>query len=391
METPAACIDGERVRYGGTNLLSGPKNKRKIIVTTLVLLALAALVYLQVRTWKKFDWQTFKEQTEDVNLLYIGLGVVVIYFDYYLRALRWKILLRPVIQTRSSRLLAPTMVGFTAVALLGRAGEFIRPFLIARKENLNMASQLAVWVVERIFDMGAFALIMAINILWAAPRLRELPGFSNGASKTVAGVEISAFRIFQLSGFALLAGVALVSWFALRVRKNPEGAARTCRRLFSGISPRLGDAAYHRVHKFGEGLNTIHDVKSFLQVSAISLVLWGTIGATYVAVTHAYSEIGPDMMPSGAFLLTAGSVAGGLLQLPVVGGGSQLATIAILKNIFGFDPEVSTSCGIMLWLVTFMSVIPAGLIMAHFERISLTKIEKESLEEEEKAISEEIG
>jgi hypothetical protein len=345
-------------------------------------------VYLQVRTWKRFDWETFKEQTEDVNLLYIGLGVIVIYFDYYLRALRWKILLRPVIQTRSTRLLAPTMVGFTALALLGRPGEFIRPFLIARKENLSMASQLAVWVVERIFDVGAFALIMAINILWAAPHLRELPGFSNGASKRVAGVEISAFRIFELSGFALLAGVALVSWFAFRVRNNPEGAARTCQRLFDRISPRLGNAVYHRVHKFGEGLNTIHDFKSFLQVSAISLLLWGTIGATYVAVTHAYSEIGPDMTLSSAFLLTAGSVAGGLLQLPVVGGGSQLATIAILKEIFWFGPEVSTSCGIMLWLVTFMSVIPAGLILAHYERISFTKVEKESLEEEEKAISE---
>jgi len=348
---------------------------------------LGALVYLQVRTWKKFDWQTFKEQTEDVNLLYIGLGVAVIYFDYYLRAVRWKILLRPVIQTRSTRLLAPTMVGFTALALLGRPGEFIRPFLIARKENLSMASQLAVWVVERLFDVGAFALIMAINILWAAPRLRELPGFSNGASKTIAGFEISAFRIFEFSGFALLAGVALVSWFAFRVRNNPEGAARTCQRLFARISPGLGNAAYHRVHKFGEGLNTIHDVKSFLQVSAISLLLWGTIGATYVAVTYAYSEIGPDMTLSSAFLLTGASVAGGTLQLPVVGGGSQLATIGTLVGVFDYPTELATSCGIMLWLVTFMSVIPAGLVMAHFERISLTKVEKESLEEEEKAVS----
>jgi hypothetical protein len=368
-------------------------NKRKMLITALVLLALGVLVYLQVTTWKKFDWQTFREQTEDVNLYYIGLGVAIIYFDYFLRAWRWKILLRPVRQTTTARLVAPTMIGFTALALLGRPGEFIRPYLIARKENLSMASQLAVWVVERIFDVGAFALIMAVNIIYInflpdEVVRRRFPGLFNGTSKTLAGVELSAFRIFELSGFGLLASVALVAWFAFRVRRNPESAARTCERLCNAISPRLGNAVYHRVHKFGEGLNTIQGFRSFLQVSAISLLLWGTIGATYVAVTHAYPDIAPDMTPSSAFLLTGASVAGGTLQLPVVGGGSQLVTIGTLVGVFKYPKELAISCGIMLWLVTFMSIVPVGLILAHFERISLTKVEQESLEEEEKAISE---
>jgi SRSO17 transposase len=38
----------------------------------------------------------------------------------------------------------------------------------------------------------------------------------------------------------------------------------------------------------------------------------------------------------------------------------------------------------MLWLTTFMSVIPAGLAMARSEHVSLMRIEEESLEEEEK-------
>jgi hypothetical protein len=361
-------------------------NKKKIAITALVVLALAALVYLQMKSWRTFDWRTFKEQTEDVKLFYIGLGVAVIYFDYYLRALRWKILLRPVCRTTSTRLLAPTMIGFTGLALLGRPGEFIRPFLIARKEKLGMSSQLAVWVVERLFDVGAFALIMAVNILWFADRLQQLPGFASAASRNIGSFHLSAFRMFELSGFALLFGVGLASWFAMVVRKNPDSVARASERLLRGISPKLAAGAAHRVHKFGEGLNTIHDFKSFLQVSAISLLLWGTIGATYVAVTHAYSNVGDQIQTSGAFLLTAGSVAGGTLQLPVVGGGAQLATIAILQKVFAFSPEVSTSCGIMLWLVTFMSVIPAGLVLAHFERLSLTKLEEESLEEEQKAL-----
>ena len=50
-------------------------NKRKFLLTALVVIVLGALVYLQVRTWRKFDWQSFKEQTEDVNIGLIVLGV----------------------------------------------------------------------------------------------------------------------------------------------------------------------------------------------------------------------------------------------------------------------------------------------------------------------------
>ena len=60
----------------------------------------------------------------------------------------------------SIRLIAPTIIGFTGLALLGRPGELIRPYLIARRENLSFSSQIAVWAVERIFDIGAFTILL---------------------------------------------------------------------------------------------------------------------------------------------------------------------------------------------------------------------------------------
>src|SRR5262252_5997831 len=118
-------------------------NKKRFLITALVLVVLAGLVYLQVRAWKKFDWHRFWVATHNTNKFYLVAGV----------------------------------------ALVGRPGEFIRPYLISRKVNLSMASQLAVWTVERIFDMGAFALIMAVNILWSAERLRQLPGFAHAPTR----------------------------------------------------------------------------------------------------------------------------------------------------------------------------------------------------------------
>jgi hypothetical protein len=365
------------------------KNKKRVLVTAAVLVILAGLIYLQVRTWRKFDWQRFWAATGETHKVWLAGGIALIYADYFLRAWRWRILLEPVCDTRVSRLIPPTMIGFTGLALFGRPGEFIRPYLIARKENLNVSSQIAVWTVERIFDMAGFGLIMALNILWFADTLRKLPGFAAGTKKSVLGFHLTSFALFELSGFILLFFVAIVGWLAFWIRKNPAKASAFFRGMFGSISPKIGEAAYHRVHAFGEGLNTVKNFKSFLKLSGLSLLVWIVIGFAYVCVTHAYSiHRLSHMTLSSVLLLTAASVMGGILQLPVVGGGSQLATIGTLRGVFHISPEISTSCGIMLWLVTFMSVIPAGLVLAHFERISILRVERESQQEEEQALKE---
>jgi uncharacterized protein (TIRG00374 family) len=364
-------------------------SRKRFLITALVLVVLAGLVYLQVRAWKKFDWHRFWVATHNTNKFYLVAGVALVYADYILRALRWKILLRPVCEAKTSDLVAPTVIGFAGLALLGRPGEFIRPYLISRKVNLSMASQLAVWTVERIFDMGAFALIMAVNILWSRDTLRKLPGFADSARRHFLGHEISSFTFFEAFAIALLAGVGLVSLLAFRVRKNPATASRFFVRLFGGISPKFGHAVGKRVLAFGEGLNTVKDMKSFFQLAGLSIVIWLFIGFAYMAVTHAYSIHRLSQMTlSSVFLLTAASVVGGILQLPVVGGGSQLATIGMLRGVFNLSPELATSCGIMLWLVTFMSVVPVGLAIARSEHVSITQMEEASLEEEEKFLEE---
>src|SRR5215469_6613248 len=240
-------------------------NKKRFFISALVLIALAALVYLQMRTWRRFEWHHFWAVTKGINLTYLVAGTALIYSDYFLRALRWKILLRPVRKTDALGLAAPTMIGFTGLALLGRPGEFIRPYLIARREGLSMSSQVAVWTVERIFDTGAFGLIMALNILIARSHLKELPGFQNSPR---------AFFDFQISGVILLLGVAAAATFAYAVRKNPQHIAKFVGKLVGKISGRAADVVSRKVQAFGEGLNTIQDLKSFAQLVGISLLIW---------------------------------------------------------------------------------------------------------------------
>ncbi len=149
---------------------------------------LCLLIYLQVRAWKTFDWALFWRSTEHVNWLYIFYGFALTYIAYALRAVRWRIFLKPVKETTTLRLLAPQFVGFAALSLLGRAGEMIRPYIIAKKERLTFTSQMAVWGVERIFDMGSFAVMLALSFLSEACAL--LPGHWNNLTAWLQHVPI---------------------------------------------------------------------------------------------------------------------------------------------------------------------------------------------------------
>ena len=151
-------------------------DKKRILASLVVFLILAVLLYLQVREWQAFDWGKFRDLSRRIRWIHVLHAVAWIYFGYVLRAIRWKIFLLPVRPKASSLgLISPTLIGFTGLALLGRPGEIIRPYLIAKRENLPFSSQMGVWAIERIFDIGAFTVLMVSAIFFFPAALQSIP------------------------------------------------------------------------------------------------------------------------------------------------------------------------------------------------------------------------
>ena len=103
---------------------------------------------------RSFDWKLAFASLERLNWGWLLLTIVLILASYYGRALRWAIFLKPLKPNPSIvNLLSATIIGYSAITLFGRPGEFVRPYLIAMKEGVPVASQIAAWVLERIFDL----------------------------------------------------------------------------------------------------------------------------------------------------------------------------------------------------------------------------------------------
>jgi len=345
-------------------------DKKRILASVVVFCILAILVYLQYRHWRTFDWGTFWSQTHRIKKWHVLHGIALIYLGYFMRAIRWKIFLQPVRpKTRVAELLSPTLIGFTGLALLGRAGEFIRPYLIARRTDLPVSSQLAVWAIERIFDAGAFAVLTILAI------------FLPSALQSIPHPEYYAW--FQKAGFLLTALVAGGAIAAVVVRRNGDTVADWVEMRFAHLPSNFGHKLAEKVREFGAGLHTIHGAVSLLLLAAVSVGMWYVIALAYQEVTHSYGVDALQIPVSQLLIVILASMVGSILQLPAVGGGSQVATITILSRVFDVPPEMAASCGILLWLVTFAAVVPVGLLLAHRERLSLRRLSEESHRSEE--------
>ena len=188
-------------------------DKKRIVASAVVFLILAVLLYLQYRHWQSFDWGTFWAQTHRIKKVHVLHAIALIYIGYVMRAIRWKIFLRPVRPKATVMdMLSPTLIGFTGLALLGRAGEFIRPYLIARRTDLPFSSQLAAWAVERIFDVGAFTVLIVLAI------------FLPSALPAIPHPEY--YRRFQEGGFFLIAVVLITTLAAIVIRRSGDAVAR---------------------------------------------------------------------------------------------------------------------------------------------------------------------
>ncbi len=324
--------------------------KKKQLLTSIIVIAiLAVLVYIQVKAWRHFEWGIFWEITKSVNFAIVLCGIAVVYFIYVLRATRWRVFLRSRQTVHASDLVPAQFIGFTGLALLGRPGEFIRPYLVARKLNLSFASQLVVWTAERICDMLSVATILAVTLL-IRPDFRHF--FVLPHIRTKAIVALLAF-------FVLIAVVLAIS----------KGLRHRLRKLSRDLSRSVA-----------------HDFISFVEIAGTSLAIWLLIASTYWITLHAYPTLRGQIHITDVPLIMGASTLGSIIQLPGVGGGSQLAVIGILSSpVFGLGHELAVSAGIMLWIVTFVSVTPMGLFLAHREKLSLTRLSSESQEEEKAA------
>jgi uncharacterized protein (TIRG00374 family) len=337
--------------------------KKNWILWVVVLAALVAVV-LFARNRIHFRWDVFAQQLKLADWSRIAVGIGLIWLAYVLRAVRWSIFLRPTKRVSPFKLIGSMVIGFTGVALFGRLADLVRPYLVSRRTQIPLSAQIAVYTVERMFDMGAMALIFSTVLLFSPDR-HSLPRPDLINKAALGGLLVAVF----------------LALFTVFVRVSGKVVAKILGRAFGALSARLGEQVEDKILGFRDGLNAIGSMGDLLLVVVISLVHWSMIAFAYLEAARAFvaEPILANLHLSQCMLLMAASMGSSVITLPVVGWFTQIGfTTAAMQGFFHVPWEPALGCGAVLLLVTFLSVIPLGLIWARFEHVSLKKVTEES-------------
>jgi glycosyltransferase 2 family protein len=323
--------------------------------------AAAAIAYKmsQSQELREFRSQRVLQTLAHVRFSYILLGALLVFSSYLSRSLRWREFVLPIKAVNLGNIFTATIVGFSAIALLGRPGELVRPLLIARKEGLSASSQLAAWTVERIFDGLTIGFMMGAAILLFPPA----SGQSASSIRVMAHLKTAGI----IFGAGSLATAAALSQF----RKCAPIVTRFAKWFFPRRFRTGSRAKVERtLQSFASGLACVESVSRFLICAGLSLLVWIPVLLTYWAVAHAFGPPLSDLSFGAAVLVLVITAAGSIVQLPGVGGGSQVASALAFNQLFGIPLDIASTAAIALWLVSFMSVLIVGVPLAAREGLS---------------------
>jgi uncharacterized protein (TIRG00374 family) len=304
---------------------------------------------------------------------YLIPAVGIVLMSFYARALRWRFLVCTVKKVKTAHLFSPLMIGFMANMLPARAGEFIRAYMLSRKERISFSSSFATIFIERLFDL-IMVLLLLVWVLLFMP-----DAFSSGDPEGSFQI-VDKVRIFGITSLVFCFIIFLFS--ALLQYKN-ELAMKIVGVCISPLPHAWKEKLLGMVHSFSDGLKIMKDRSGFIATTLLSFFIWSLFVFTYYPIYLAFGiESELPVMPSLLILCLTVAIFITVAPTPGFLGSYHLGCVAALHGLFGIQKAVALSYGIVAWLVAMGSAVVIGAFFAFKENVSLGEVsaEKEKTE-----------
>ncbi len=257
------------------------------------------------------------------------------------------------------RLTCDTAIGLSAGALLGRAGEVIRPYLIAVQAGLPFSSQVAAWLLERVLDLLAVLLVCAYAFV-------ELPAYHRHLGAKIQDAVTAG-------GYSLAAAGVICVVVVLAFR-DPSGWAQQRISGALGFLPQhQQDRAVRILDAFSKGLECTRDPKSLTLLVGYTLLQWAMVVGGSAALLRGFATT-RHLELVDILVLLAFMTVGSVVQVPGIGGGAQAAMIVALTGIYGLSIEAASGVAVWLWIVSTLAIVPFGLACAFHEGLNWSKL-----------------
>lgn len=228
---------------------------------------IAVTAFLLWFVLKDVDFAEVVSEISRGNMLLLAASVAVATFGFLIRALRWRILLAPVLPgTRLRSRFAGVSIGFMANNILpARVGEFARAYALSRLEPISATAAFGSLVVERFMDGVILLLFLVIPVL--TPGFPAVDALSSGSGRAM----------FQFA-IGLVVGVLL---FLVVLAALPKLFVRIAERVTSVFPEGARAKTMGALHGLLESIAIMRDPRLLAAGFAWSLAFWTWHGLSF--------------------------------------------------------------------------------------------------------------
>jgi glycosyltransferase 2 family protein len=305
----------------------------------------------------RLDLDTVGAHLRNARIWPLLLSALLINLTLFARSLRWQAFLSPIRTAKFSNIFAATSVGFGAIFVIGRAGEFIRPAVLSLRERIKPTATFATILIERLFDTTTVVSLFAANMLFF-----ELPPDQNNAN---------ALGAIRSVGLALLIGVAVGIAILVLLRLKAAAILEWIERKGAWLPRKLAYPLVNFVRHLADGLSVLLNLRALATTIFYTACVWGLVLAATWLTLFAFGLSFP--ISHTIFVLGFGLV-GSVAPTPGGSAGAFHAAAAKGLEFLGLDPNLAASVAIVYHLIAFGPPFLLGLFYLIRDDINLRQL-----------------
>ncbi len=298
-----------------------------------------SLLITAAALWYSLHGVEFGDFVDDLaraRWIWIGPLAACAAASLWLRARRWSLLLETLGPIGDTPVFDATCIGFMGNMLLPlRAGEAIKPIVVARSGYVSIPAALATVALERLCDLIMLGLFAVVTVA-----LVPSSDLLQGKTSTVTGVVGAAL-------VAVVVVIRMASWLERQLD------------TIAGWLPEvLGRILLEAGRGFLRSLSGLAEVQVLVPVFAYTALVWLVTAAGFASVALAL-EVSAPLIPL-AFAATvivalAVSVPSAPGFIGVFWAGSEVAL-----GLFGVPKSMGFTFGVLCWLVQLVVIVALG-------------------------------
>ncbi|MEO2169682.1 MAG: lysylphosphatidylglycerol synthase transmembrane domain-containing protein [bacterium] len=316
---------------------------------------LVSLIISAVAVWYSVadvEFGRFVEDFADASFLWVLPMVFSAVLAMVLRAWRWREILTTLAPLKKTPVFDATNIGFMGNMILPlRAGEVLKPLVVAHAGEISAPAAFASVALERICDMLMLGILGVVAVV-LVPQGEFLRAQLPAMLAVVGGVLV-----------ILVVTVYLSDWLEQQ---------------FDWIADRLPAFFAHIVREGGRGglqaLSGLSQPRMFVRVLGLSLLVWLAAAGGFMAAAMAL-HIDAPLVALGIATAVVVAVAVSIPSAPgfigVFWAGSEIAL-----SLFGVDKSMGFTFGVLNWIVQMGVICSMGLWSMSRLKLSLSDLRR---------------